>query len=140
MQIPQIEYVVSRRAGRITDHLLCLFEGDDSPQFGLSRDRAYRFSDRSVAERIVQRLQVRYPHSMKVQGGVCPFDYAVVPVRKHEPQWRTHIEQCSCCGQDTFEVSEANGYDTGGRPLRHEECSNRDCRSNRRSQHLAMFM
>jgi hypothetical protein len=138
---PQIEYVIRRKIGLITDHLLHLWDGDDLPTFAIPRDRAYRFSDGATADRVAQRLQARYATTEFPHGVQRDIEYLVVPIRKHTIVWHSHIEQCPTCGYDTLEVHQADGvHPVSGNPLYWQECSRRDCLSNAGLQHVSMFV
>lgn len=55
-------FVIQRTVGNISDHLLHLWEGDDLPTF--RRARPYFFDDRATADRVLYRLQAKYPQSI----------------------------------------------------------------------------
>ncbi len=77
------EFVIVRRIGRHhVDYLLCPWEGDDQPTFMSSLDRAHRF-DHGNAQRVMWRLQERYPKTVTVADLLpgYPIAYAIA----HEP-------------------------------------------------------
>lgn len=72
------------------DYLMCLWEGNDLPAFSGS---PYHFSDKSVADRVAQRLSARYAKTQPIPGVMAeqPISYSVCSV-----EWDD--ESCPCCG------------------------------------------
>lgn len=71
--------------GGFHDYLINLWEGNDLPSFMGSTKHAYLFDDKSVADRVAQRLAAKYPLTDPIPGvaGPQPITYEVVEVSKH---------------------------------------------------------
>lgn len=93
-----IKYYIERRIGLLSDTLACLWEGDDLPSF--RRDgNPYLFTDRRTAERVLWRLQARYPVTMDTpQVPSQPIQYELMPAGPDEDWKCKNCESRECCG------------------------------------------
>lgn len=85
-------YYIERQIGNFVDTLSCLWEGDDLPTF--RRDGSpYLFDDRGTAERVLWRLESRYPMTIDTpRCPPCPIQYKLMPAGPG-PDW-----ECKSCG------------------------------------------
>ncbi len=58
-----MKYFIKRTIGQFEDTMSCMWEGDNLPTFRRAGS-SHCFDDRKVAERVLWRLQAKYPVTM----------------------------------------------------------------------------